>query len=1042
MKSAYPFLVSCLLLGFHLNAQYSFHNFKQLTQENGLPSSYTSELVEDKYGFIWIGTGKGLVRYDGNRVQVVEELESDSVSLQNTYISTLAVKGDSLWVGTQNGLFILNLVNGSLSKTPLDTDHFPKEVDSSNRHQVGMIWDIYEDRQGNMWLAQTFGGFTKWEKATQSFHNYPVFPDPNIPKTYTQSNQTTLVNLIQDVNQDSIIWGASMSGLMRLNQESGKIQRIIYPHEDEKKQFIINRKICIHQTPDGTIYSGSWTGGLSIYYPPTGKYIYPEVPNQLKGNHLYGIMDAGQDKLYMNFMGGFYIYNYGTGHFRLLQENNSRGEIKQTYGIEFIDSQQRAWYATGTGVLISDPMVEQFQWFSIADYNNNKVPSIIRSLVEGFYPGYISFSGQFSDGIYHVNTQNRHVLKQEMIPYVAENDNFKSWGLTAFDDQTLLISGSRKLYTLHKDKARIELYRTQIPLQFSNLKNGVRDSTGIVWLGSNSDGLFSLNPKTGKLQSYKSQIPYTSVGRLFLDRDQNVWMLSKSGHLVFNRHQNNFNFFDLKQDSATTFLYGRNYCECPNGEIWLSGELEGIGLLSSKHPEKGIIKKIPIKNENGEVVLVKHIACSPKNELWGINAGVLLKINRNDGTCLSFNFDYGIKRWEGEFQFLQTGELFIGARDGFYTIQPEKLAINTRLPKPYVNKITSNRGNLNRITDHINQVPVYIKPNEKVITIEFSAINHTMASKTKYAYQLDGVDEDWIDPGDKRALIYSYIPGGQYIFKLKAANNEGLWSPVYSLPINVGVPWYQTLIFQIGLIAVIIGGAVGLYRRRIRQIEKANVLKSEFEKKVADLEMSALRAQMNPHFIFNCLNSIEAYIIRNDTKKASEYLNAFGRLVRLILQNSRSSYINLQEELQSIRLYLELEQMRFKNSFSYEIDLKDNLNPEEYEVPPMLIQPFIENAIWHGLNHRDDGGVVKVEITQQAEVLRCIIEDNGIGRVAAQQMRAAQTVKRQSMGMDITMARIQTINKIYDTNNEVQIEDLYDAEQKATGTRITLNISI
>ncbi|MBK7869350.1 MAG: histidine kinase [Saprospiraceae bacterium] len=219
-------------------------------------------------------------------------------------------------------------------------------------------------------------------------------------------------------------------------------------------------------------------------------------------------------------------------------------------------------------------------------------------------------------------------------------------------------------------------------------------------------------------------------------------------------------------------------------------------------------------------------------------------------------------------------------------------------------------------------------------------------------------------------------------------------------------------------------------------------LRTDFEKQIANIEMNALRAQMNPHFIFNCLNSIDRYIITNNTKKASEYLNHFGRLIRLILQNSRSNYVNLKDELEALELYLKLEQMRFRHSFDYEINIPPDINPENYEIPPMLIQPYVENAIWHGLNHKDEKGKVSISISINNDIVTCVIEDDGIGRMASKAMMKAKEIKRQSMGMNITSERMAIINKIHDTNNNVRIIDLYDESNKPKGTQVVLNISL
>ncbi|WP_315817812.1 sensor histidine kinase [Paraflavitalea speifideaquila] len=154
--------------------------------------------------------------------------------------------------------------------------------------------------------------------------------------------------------------------------------------------------------------------------------------------------------------------------------------------------------------------------------------------------------------------------------------------------------------------------------------------------------------------------------------------------------------------------------------------------------------------------------------------------------------------------------------------------------------------------------------------------------------------------------------------------------------------------------------------------------------------MSALLAQMNPHFLFNCLNSIDSYIIKNESRKASEYLNSFARLMRLILQNSRSNYISLKDEVETLELYLQMEGLRFRDQFRYEIRIVTQTDTASIVIPPMLIQPYVENAIWHGLMNKHDGTDRKVEllIEERGNNLYCVIQDNGIGRTQAQAVRS------------------------------------------------------
>jgi LytS/YehU family sensor histidine kinase len=320
-----------------------------------------------------------------------------------------------------------------------------------------------------------------------------------------------------------------------------------------------------------------------------------------------------------------------------------------------------------------------------------------------------------------------------------------------------------------------------------------------------------------------------------------------------------------------------------------------------------------------------------------------------------------------------------------------------------------------------------------------------LANEVRFRYRLQEFDE-WKEVAGRNAANYTNVPPGDYTFQLQAANNEGIWNPkMLQLFVHVATPWWQTWWFRILALLVIAGIVYWLYRFRIKQVRKKAQLKSQYEKKLANVEMSALLAQMNPHFLFNSLNSIDSYIIKNESKKASEYLNSFARLMRLILQNSRSNYISLKDELETLELYLQMEGLRFRDQFQYEIKIITKTDTSAIVIPPMLIQPYVENAIWHGLMHKLDGTARKVEllVEERDNNLFCVIQDNGIGRAKAQAFRSYKLAgKKRSMGMQITRDRIEIINKLYDVNTCVTITDLVDDSGNAVGTRVELVIPV
>jgi LytS/YehU family sensor histidine kinase len=204
--------------------------------------------------------------------------------------------------------------------------------------------------------------------------------------------------------------------------------------------------------------------------------------------------------------------------------------------------------------------------------------------------------------------------------------------------------------------------------------------------------------------------------------------------------------------------------------------------------------------------------------------------------------------------------------------------------------------------------------------------------------------------------------------------------------------------------------------------------------------MQALRAQMNPHFIFNSLNSINRFILQNNKVQASEYLTKFSKLVRLILQNSQVSLITLESELDALALYLDLEALRFEHHFRYEIKVPKDLDVDTLKVPPLIIQPYAENAIWHGLMHKEEKGLLNIEINQEENYLAIKITDDGIGRKQAAALKTKSATKHKSVGLKITAARIAMMQSENDDESSVRINDLVHADGSAAGTEVIIKI--
>ena len=217
---------------------------------------------------------------------------------------------------------------------------------------------------------------------------------------------------------------------------------------------------------------------------------------------------------------------------------------------------------------------------------------------------------------------------------------------------------------------------------------------------------------------------------------------------------------------------------------------------------------------------------------------------------------------------------------------------------------------------------------------------------------------------------------------------------------------------------------------------------AELQQQKTELEMQALRAQMNPHFIFNSLNSINRFILQNNKAQASEYLTKFSKLVRLILQNSQASLITLESELESLELYLDLEALRFEQHFDYKISVPRDLDIDVLKVPPLIIQPYAENAIWHGLMHKEEKGHLDIEVSQQNDQLSFKITDDGIGRKQAAALKSRSATKHKSVGLKITAERIAMTQNEKGNGSPVTINDLVNPDGNAAGTEVIIKIPV
>ncbi len=287
-------------------------------------------------------------------------------------------------------------------------------------------------------------------------------------------------------------------------------------------------------------------------------------------------------------------------------------------------------------------------------------------------------------------------------------------------------------------------------------------------------------------------------------------------------------------------------------------------------------------------------------------------------------------------------------------------------------------------------------------------------------------------------LVWSHLVGGYYALTVYAQPASGATDAIELLH-QQDIQIQKTLLFALIPVVVAFSFIVFIFYRAKREAFYKQK-EAEFNLNKAELELKALRSQINPHFIFNCLNSIHHYMHRSDVSKAGEYLIKFSQLIRHVLETSSYRMIPLAEDLQALALYMQLEQMRMNNSFDFEIKVNPLIDMLATQVPPLLIQPFVENSIWHGLNHRGSGGKIYINVTRTNDMLTCTIEDNGHEGGLKETFDLSHSVKKTSLGMALIHDRLEVVNQLYHTKARFTLMDLFNEKQEKEGKRVTLEL--
>lgn len=1029
-KALFSLLYVCFLLP--VRAQYEEKDFTRYTVKEGLSDNYITGLQQDDRGYMWIGTDIGLNRFDGHTFKRFFQ-GTRTLPLLSGSIGKLKSMGPrQMGIVSRGGFQLLNTNDLSVKNYTIpDTTAFTVYRNAA--------WDALE-LPGKSYAVTTASGFYVFDASGKLNFRHDAY-------------------VLKDIGQKRILYGRNM---FRFNDN----EYLAYVEENGLAYYDAEKKLLREISKDEKQWAHFYpvtpdkgAGFMSRYQFNENEFIFIHYA----GNRIL-YYNKALDKVFSSTLGiprvdfsweskitplndSSFLLNAGYSGFYLFHINRTTGKIKADpkkfldgHKIQFmyLDKDKRLWVGTSKGLLkqkLATPVLHSYSY----------LPSPSDSLTGG-----LSCAYRYKDKLYI----GRFSLNKGLV--IADTATKKATGQIEFYGKNTPWNEIRSIQLYHPDT---------------------------LWVGTNA-GLLWLDTKThhyGKVADENKNVPDLYQLNILAParKDGYAWMLSHLEGVVARYHiaSRSFTFYTSKTKPALPFDKVKSIAYDAYGDVWIGGHsLTRWNTQKQSFDTLISVYSGPNKFEDDIVALVADDAGS----LWLHNAanGLLeyrikeknfVNYTRKDG--LPSDVFYG-------FSPVINDRLWIAGHDqltGFNT-QTKKMIIydyQDGLPddKPSgrylyydppggllylfnqhvlstlpVNKFKQTDSGSILIIEELSvnntrhifypKDGLRLNPVENNLSLHFSIIDFESGNNYQFAYTLNETG-NWTDLGGQRTINLSGLSPGNYTIRLKGTGKSGQQT-IQQFSFLITPPYWKTTWFLSGLIFLVAAFLYYFYRRRIKQVrERANI-----DKQLSQAEMKALHAQMNPHFIFNSLNSIREMILNNENKEASHFLSKFAHLIRMTLDQSGQSFISLRNTMEYLTRYMEMEQIR-NSHFTCRILADDELDLDETVLPPMLIQPFVENAIWHGTTGKQKNININIDFKKEGNQLVGIIEDNGIGISRSLENKKNGTAIHQPVGIENVNNRIRLLNEKYNIQSSVRIEDKNVLPgYTETGTVVTLRIPL
>lgn len=955
------------------------------TVNDGLAGDVVYDIVQDKNGFIWIATESGISRFDG--VEFRNYSQNDGLP-SGEVIKMYADDIGRVWFVTVGGDIAFEYEENFYNRKS-----HPElaKIDAQHFYSV-----LQTDRKGNVWFAEKDSGVYRIASGNS--------PGSIAIQKIEDINAISYYG-IWETEEDVCIWG--FDTLYRIN-EKGDVQKQLFHQgiggirevfKSDSGEILIRGLSSIMELktdPESldTICEFTELRSSGLYFPINS--MSPGPGNELWVAKEDGVLRfkelLGEDPRQISYLAGHPISTI------------------------FPDQEGNIWFGSlRRGLFFASVQALQARYFGGNDVNvNDEVISIGKvgnDLIFGRGDGAIE--------IWNGREMEYHQLLDESMN--------RQWirKILQIDSTHILIAGDHRLLKSINLKT-FEAQTIGLASYFGSIKDLEIDESGFLYIAWNggceiADTKEALTDPDAELKSiYKKRcnaLAQDLEGTIWLGTDEGIGSVRGEAFVL---------------DEKIPELIGQSIQDLvfdSQNRMWVSVHGNGLFILD-KDTSYHLTKEDGLLSDNCKKLTVGH------SEMWvATNQGInRIQFAKGKADYLAFTRIDGLPTNDVNAIEIFRDTIWAGTRNGIIGFPTQSGLGSLPAPKIYLTNVAVNDSSV----DKAEYSSLSYRQNS--IQVEVKALSYHSLGQIEYEYLLEGLHDKWHSSGNGK-LGFEALPPGDYELKVKARGYKTVWSPPTSfLRFTIKPPFWLTWWFLILVILCL----VFLVLLLIRAIKLKADRKNEIALLLASSEQKALRAQMNPHFIFNCLNSIQMFIMDNDQDQAYEYLQKFGALIRMILEHSRKETITLEKELDTLRLYMELEALRFDQTLNYKIEIDPGVDTIGVRIPSMLIQPYVENAILHGLSPKLNDLQLSLSVKKVDAKLVCDIKDNGIGQKAAAENRKRRRPSHESIGQSATRERLQILNAQRKDQGSlsVQVRNLENSEGSSAGTWVQILIPL